>query len=89
MATKRVSLLDFAKKYERPDCLVCILPEVEEIDGAYRSGVKRKAVLEWLWTECNYSDKNGYDDTGKVTGVTAFMLDKHFSGQHHHRKSTD
>lgn len=88
MTTKKanISLLDFAKQFERPACFACILPEREEIDGAYRSGINRKHILKWLWDVKGYDDQSLLDEDGKPTGISASMLDKHFVGSHHFTK---
>lgn len=83
---KKTSLADFAKQFERISCVACVLPERAEFDAAHRAGVTRKVILKWLWTECGYSDKSTFDDSGKPTGIAASMLDKHFTGQHHYVK---
>lgn len=90
MTTKKnVSLLDYAKQFERPSCIACILPEREEIDGAYKSGVNRKHILKWLWEVKGYEDKSLVGDDGRPTGITASMLDKHYTGGHHYTKKDD
>lgn len=86
MTTKKQSLLDYAKQFERPACIACTLPEREEIDGAYRSGVNRKVILKWLWEVKGYSDKSSFDEEGRPLGLSASMLDKHFTGSHHYTK---
>jgi hypothetical protein len=87
MTTKKnLSLLDYAKQFERISCYACNIPERDEIDGAYRSGVNRKLILKWLWNEKGYSDKSIVGDDGKVAGLSASMLDKHFTGGHHYKK---
>lgn len=83
---KNQSLLDFAKQFERPTCIACILPERLEFDGAYRSGVNRKTILKWLWEVKGYNETTTFDDDGKPTGLSASMLDKHFTGSHHYTK---
>ena len=85
-AKKHSSLLDYAKQFERVECVACILPERDEIDGAYRSGINRKVILKWLWDDVGYSDKSTFDEKGKPTGIAASMLDKHFTGKHHFKK---
>jgi hypothetical protein len=88
MTAKKISLLDYAKQFERIECVACVLPERDEIDGAYRSGVLRKVILRWLWQERGYADKSTFDEDGKPRGISASMLDKHFIGQHHFKKDT-
>lgn len=80
------SLLDYAKQFERPSCIACILPEREEIDGAYKSGVNRKHILKWLWEVKGYTDQSVLDEDGKPVGISASMLDKHLGGGHHYSK---
>jgi hypothetical protein len=86
MTPKKPSLLDFAKQFERPGCSVCALPERDEVDGGYRSGVHRKNILKWLWEVRGYGDRSTFDESGVPTGLSASMLDKHFSGGHHFKK---
>lgn len=83
---KNQSLLDYAKQFEKPACVACILPEREEIDGAYRSGITRKTILKWLWEVKGYNETCTFDDDGKPNGISASMLDKHYTGTHHYRK---
>lgn len=87
MPAKKVSLLDYAKQFERIECFACALPEREEIDGAYRSGINRKVIIKWLWEERGYGDKSMVDEAGKVSGLSSSMLDKHFTGSHHLKKN--
>lgn len=86
MTAKKPTLLDFAKQFERIECVACVLAERDEIDGAYRSGIHRKVILKWLWEVRGYSDKSTLDEDGKPTGISASMLDKHLSGSHHFKK---
>lgn len=86
MTVKKQSLIDFAKQFERPACVACIFPEREEMDGAYRSGINRKTILKWLWEVKGYGDISTFDEEGKPNGISASMLDKHFSGSHHLKK---
>lgn len=86
MTTKKQSLLEFAKQFEKPPCVACILPERQEIDGAYRSGVNRKVILKWLWEVRGYNETSTFDDDGKPNGISASMLDKHYTGSHHFSK---
>lgn len=87
MTTKKQSLLDYAKSFERISCIACVIPEREEIDGAYRSGVQRKIILKWLWEVKGYSDKSTLDENNVPLGISSNMLDKHFTGQHHFIKN--
>lgn len=86
MTAKKPSLLDFAKQFEKPGCAACALPEREEVDGAHRSGVNRKHILQWLWEVQGYGDKSTFDEKNKPTGISNTALDKHFTGQHHFKK---
>lgn len=88
MTIKKQSLQDFAKQFERPACVACILPEREEIDGAYRGGINRKVILKWLWEVKCYGDQSTFDEKGVPNGISASMLDKHFSGAHHFSKES-
>ena len=86
MSSKKPSLIEFAKQFERPSCIACSLPEREEMDAAYRSGVTRKTILRWLWDVKGYNDKSGWDEEGLPNGLSPSMLDKHFSQSHHFNK---
>lgn len=88
MVAKKQSLADFAKQFERIDCVACVLPEREEFDSALRAGVQRKIVLRWLWEVGGYGDKSVFDEAGKPTGISATMLDKHVTGQHYYKKES-
>lgn len=83
MTTKKLTLQEFAKTKERADCIACVLPEREEIDEAYRSGITRKIILQWLWEVKGYDAKSVFDETGAPKGISSTMLDKHLTGQHH------
>ena len=83
MTIKKISLQDFAKTNERADCIACVLPERNEIDEAYRNGITRKMILRWLWEVREYDTKSIFDETGCPKGISATMLDKHLTGQHH------
>jgi hypothetical protein len=77
MATpKKLSLAEFAAEKAPPPCRVCILPEREEIDEAYKTGVARRLILEWLREVRSYAN-NG------PTGVSDSALDKHLTQKHH------
>lgn len=83
---KKLSLSDFAKSKERAKCVVCVLPEREEIDEAYRGGVTRKVILSWLWEVKAYEGKAVFDENGNPRGLSASSLDSHLTGSHHFRK---
>lgn len=83
---KPQSLADFAKQFEKVSCFACVIPERDEIDAAYKSGITRKVILKWLWEAKGYNDKSVMDDNGHPAGISATMVDKHFTGGHHHKK---
>jgi hypothetical protein len=84
---KNVSLAEFIKQFEKPSCIVCILPERNEIDAAFLTGsANRRNILRWLWEAKGYGDKSLYDEKGQPTGISATALDKHLTGQHHFSK---
>lgn len=86
MATKKLSLMEFAQSTLKPECVVCALPERDEIDNAYRSGVTRRPILSWLWETREYAGQTGYDENNKPTGLSSSALDKHLTGGHHLQK---
>jgi hypothetical protein len=87
MTTKKLSLNEFAKSKERAKCVVCVLPEREEIDEAYRGGVTRKIILSWLWEVKGYEGKAVFDESGAPRGLSSTSLDHHLTGQHHFQKA--
>ena len=86
MTAKKPSLAEFAKSKERAKCVVCILPERDEIDDAYRSGITRKVILNWLWEVKGYEGKAIFDENGTPRGLSSSSLDSHLTGQHHFSK---
>lgn len=86
MTTKKLTLSEFAKSKERADCVVCVLAEREEIDEAYRGGVSRKVILQWLWEVKGYEGKAVFDENGAPRGLSSTSLDKHLTGSHHFNK---
>lgn len=82
------SLVEFAAAHSKPECVVCALPEREEIDAAYRQGITRRPILKWLWEVKGYAGVSNYDEAGKPTGLSASALDKHLTGAHHLRPTS-
>ncbi len=74
---KKPSLADFAAAKAPPPCRVCVLPERPEIDEAYRNGIPRRIIHEWL------IDVRGYKPIGLVDGVSATAIDNHLKKRHH------
>jgi hypothetical protein len=86
MTKNNISLEEFAKQYKKIDCMVCALPERDEVDEAYKNGVLRRIIMKWLWEVKGYGTKSGLNDEGKPIGFSESMMDKHFSKQHHFNK---
>lgn len=84
MSTKKISLFEFAKSKAKPDCLVCEIPEREEIDKIYRDGLATKPIIqEWLYSIKSYKPQIAFDEAGKITGLSKSSIEKHFQEKHH------
>lgn len=81
LTAKKLSLTEFAASKAPPPCRFCVLPERAEIDEAYKSGIPRRVILEWL------IEIRGYATNGP-NGVTQSAIDKHMSSKHHFKAET-
>lgn len=88
MTAKKLSLFEFAKSKARPECLICVLPEREEIDKIYRDGLATKPIIqEWLYGVRGYKPQIAFDENGIITGVSKSSIEKHFSEKHQYQIS--
>lgn len=76
---QNLSLTEYAAAKAKPPCPFCALPERDECDEAYRNGIHRRVILEWL------REVRGYQSAG-VSGVSDHAADKHYQGKHHHKE---
>ena len=86
MAAKKPSLMEFAQASLKPECVVCVMPERDEIDNAYRAGISRRPILSWLWDVQGYGGASTFDEQNKPTGLSSSALDRHLTGGHHLQK---
>lgn len=67
-----MDLVSFAAKI-KPTCFVCGIAEREEIETAWRNGVRSAAVIAWL------IDVRGYE---AVDVPDRKKIEQHFTGNH-------
>ena len=82
MTIRKPTLVEYAATKAPPPCRFCVLPERTEVDEAYKAGVPRRLILEWL------IDVKGYAPNGP-NGVTQSAIDKHMTSKHHLRGDTN
>lgn len=81
----KMSLAEYAKQFEKPDCAVCALQERDDIDEGYKNGILRRTIIKWL-RDLGYEDKTLYDENNKPIGISETALNKHFTKGHHFSK---
>lgn len=43
-----MNLAEYAKAHEKPPCVICSLPQREEIDEGWQNGIKPATILSYL-----------------------------------------
>jgi hypothetical protein len=82
--TKKLSFEEFVQKNERPRCVMCVLPERQEIDKVYRDGkASKQQVAEYLHRVIGYHDKTTFGEDNKVIGISRTAVEKHYTDKHH------